>query len=131
VVFRIAADAVVVVHVGFIVFVAVGGLLAWRWSRLLWLHVPSVAWAVAIVSVGFLCPLTPLERHLRRLGDEQGYQGGFVDRYIEDVIYPGRFTWLARTLVAVLILVGWAGLAVRRRRRGPQLGLGEPRGRPA
>ena len=130
-VFRIAADAVVVVHAGFIVFVAVGGLLAWRWPRLLWLHVPSVGWGLAIVSVGFVCPLTPLERHLRRLGDEQGYDGGFVDRYIEDVIYPGRFTWLARTLVAVLVLVGWTGWVVRRRRRRPQPGLPERRGLPA
>jgi len=129
--FRIAADAVVVVHFGFIVFVAVGGLLAWRCTRLLWLHVPAVGWAIGIVAAGFLCPLTPLERHLRRLGDEQGYEGGFVDRYIEDVVYPGRFTWLARTLVVVLVVVGWAGLAVRRRRRGPLLGLGEPPGRPA
>ena len=31
----------------FIVFVAVGGLMAWRWPRLLWLHVPAVAWGLA------------------------------------------------------------------------------------
>ena len=67
-VFRLLADAVVVVHFAFVVFVAVGGLLAWRWPRVLVLHVPAVIWGVGIVTVGYECPLTPLERHLRELG---------------------------------------------------------------
>jgi Protein of Unknown function (DUF2784) len=117
VVYRIAADGVVVVHVAFIVFVAVGGVVAWRWPRLLWLHVCAVAWGVAIIAVGFSCPLTPLERYLRRRGDEQGYEGGFVDRYIEDVIYPGGYTWLVRTLIAAAVIVGWTGVTVRWARR--------------
>jgi hypothetical protein len=113
VVYRIAADAVVVVHFGFIVFVAIGGVVAWRWPRLLWFHVPTVAWGIGIVAIGFACPLTPLERHLRRLGDGQGYDDGFVDRYIEDVIYPGEYTWLVRALIAAAVVVGWTGLIVR------------------
>ncbi|MGH9231586.1 MAG: DUF2784 domain-containing protein [Acidimicrobiales bacterium] len=116
-VYRIAADGVVVVHFGFIVFVAVGGVVAWRWPRLLWLHVAAVAWGIGIVVVGFVCPLTPLERYLRRQGDEQGYEGGFVDRYIEDVIYPGEYTWVARTLIAAAVIVGWTGVTVRWARR--------------
>jgi hypothetical protein len=127
VVYRIAADGVVVVHVAFIVFVAVGGVVAWRWPRLLWLHVCAVAWGVAIIAVGFSCPLTPLERYLRRRGDEQGYEGGFVDRYIEDVIYPGEYTWLVRTLIGAAVIVGWTGVTVRwARRRGLALSARVP-----
>ena len=63
--YGLLADLVVVVHLGFIAFVAVGGFLAWRWPRLLWLHVPAVTYALVIVTVGFDCPLTPLEKHLR------------------------------------------------------------------
>jgi hypothetical protein len=120
VVYRIAADGVVVVHFAFIVFLALGGVVAWRWPRLLWLHVCAVAWGIAIIAIGFVCPLTPLERHLRRQGDEQGYEGGFVDRYIEDVIYPGEYTWLVRTLIAVAVVMGWTVVVVRwgRRRSG-------------
>jgi hypothetical protein len=113
VVYRIAADAVVVVHAGFILFVAIGGVIAWRWPRLLWLHVPAVAWGIGIVAIGFSCPLTPLEQRLRRLAGGQGYRGGFVDRYIEGVIYPGEYTRLVQALIAVVVAVGWAVPIVR------------------
>ncbi|MGH9259804.1 MAG: DUF2784 domain-containing protein [Acidimicrobiales bacterium] len=117
-VYRLMADAVVVVHFGFILFVAVGGLLAWRWPRLVWLHVPVVVWGIGIVVLGFDCPLTPLEKYFRRLGAEEGYEGGFVDRYVEDVIYPGTYTPLLRALAAVAIVAGWARVVAHRRRRG-------------
>ena len=123
-VYRVLAVVVVVVHFAFVVFVAVGGLLAWRWPRLLLLHVPAVIWGVGIVTVGYECPLTPLERGLRELGGEAPGSVGFIDRYVEGVIYPEDLTSLLRTLAAVLIAVGWAGAIVRlrRARRAPGLG---------
>lgn len=116
-VFDVLAGVVLVVHLAFILFVAVGALLAWRWSWLRWLHVPAVAWAVGIIVVGFECPLTPLEKWLRKRGGGEGYEGGFVDRYIENVIYPEEYTPLLRTLVAVMIVTGYAGLVRREGRR--------------
>jgi len=116
VVYRFLADATVVVHFAFVVFIAVGGLLAWRWPRLLWLHVPAVIWGLGIVTIGYECPLTPLERYLRRLGGEHVPRAGFIDRYIEGVLYPERYTSLLRVLVAVLVLVGWTGALIRLRR---------------
>ena len=64
------ADLVVAVHLAGIGFIAAGGLLAWRWPRLLWAHVPAVGWGVAIILIGFTCPLTPLEKYFRRLAGE-------------------------------------------------------------
>jgi len=116
VVFRALADAVVVVHFAFVVFVAVGGLIAWRWPWVLVLHVPTVVWAVGIVTVGYDCPLTSLERYFRRLGGEQVPRQGFIDRYVEGVIFPGRLTPLFRAIAALLIVVGWAGAFVKLRR---------------
>lgn len=113
--YRFIADAVVVVHAAFIMFVAVGGLMAWRWPRTLWLHVPAVGWGLGIVTVGYECPLTPLEKSFRRWGGEEPYGGGFVDRYLEDVIYPDTYTPLLRAVAATLIAVGWAGSFVRLR----------------
>jgi Protein of Unknown function (DUF2784) len=107
--YRLLADGVVVVHFAFVVFVAVGGLLAWRWPRMLWAHLPAVVWGVGIVAIGYACPLTGLERHFRRLGGEHTSGRGFVDRFIEGVVYPERYTSLLRALVAVLVIVGWAG----------------------
>jgi hypothetical protein len=115
--YRILADLVVVAHVLFIAFVAVGSMLVSKWSGLLWLHVPAVLWAAAIVLVGFTCPLTLLEKDLREREGDSSYDGGFIDHYLEGVVYPGRFTALARLLVAVLIVGGYVRLVARRRRR--------------
>jgi Protein of Unknown function (DUF2784) len=117
--YRFLADAVVVVHFAFVVFVAVGGLLAWRWPRVLWLHVPAVVWGVGIVTVGYECPLTPLERYLRRRGGEDPSGSGFIDRYVEGVIYPEEYTPLLRAIAAVLVVVGWTGALVKLRRPAP------------
>jgi hypothetical protein len=117
--YRLLADVVVVTHLSFIAFVAAGGLLAWKWPGLLWVHIPVVVWAVAIVTVGFTCPLTPLEKYLRDRAGESSYDGGFVDHYLDGVVYPGRFTAVARMLVALLIAVGYGRLLARRRDRLP------------
>jgi hypothetical protein len=116
-VFRLLADLVVVVHLAFIVFVAVGGLLVWRWPRLVRWHLPAVAWGIAIITVGFTCPLTSLERYLRDRSGEQGHDGGFVDRYVEGVIYPGGLTPLVRGLIATVVVVGYAARFTADRRR--------------
>lgn len=133
--YRVLGDLTVVAHLGFIVFVAVGGLLAWRWPGVVWVHVPCLAWAVAIITIGFTCPLTPLEKWFRRRGGEEAYEGGFVDRYVEDVVYPGDLTPLLRAIAAVAIIVGYAGVIsrstpVRRglsRRRRRRAGRGRAR----
>jgi hypothetical protein len=81
-----------------------------------WLHLPSVAWGAGIVAIGWACPLTPLEKWLRRR-DGESYEGGFVDHYVEDVVYPEELTPLLRVLVAALIGAGYAVLILRGRRR--------------
>lgn len=115
---RLIADVVVVVHLAFILFVGLGGLLAWRWPRLVWVHVPAAIYGVAIVAIGFDCALTPLEKHFRRLAGEGGYEGGFVDRYLEGVVYPGRATPLLQAVGAVAVVVGYGGLLMKRSHRG-------------
>lgn len=104
------ADAVVILHFAFLAFLATGSLLAWRWPRMVAFHLPAVAWGAISVTVGLDCPLTPLEQHLRRLAGEQGYAGGFVDRYIEGVIYPERYTPSLRAVIATAVVVGYLGL---------------------
>lgn len=85
-------------------------------------HAPAVAWGIASITIGFTCPLTPLEEELRRRAGEQGYRGGFVDHYIGGVIYPGSLAPLARVLIAAVVAVGYAG-AARTLRRRPVAGL--------
>jgi hypothetical protein len=114
--YRILADLLMVVHLAFIVFVAIGSLLVLKWRRLVWPHLAVVAWAAAIVSIGFTCPLTPLEKHLRERAGSSSYDDGFIDHYLEGVVYPGGMTTLARLMVAVLIAVGYAAVVARNRR---------------
>lgn len=113
-VFDVLAAVVLVVHLAFILFVAAGALLAWRWPRLAWLHVPAVVWSAGIILIGYECPLTPLEKWLRRRGGGAAYEGGFIDRYVENVIYPEEYTPHLRALAAVMILAGYIGLLRRK-----------------
>lgn len=111
--YGILADAVTVAHLAFILFVATGALLAARWPWLVWAHLPSLAWGIGTVTIGFTCPLTTLELALRRRAGEAGFEGGFVDRYVENVIYPERFTTALRALVAVAVVAGYVVLCRR------------------
>ena len=115
-VYRWLSELVVVVHFLFVLFVALGALLVLKWPWIARLHVPVVAWAAAIVSIGFTCPLTPLEKYLRERGGGDSYEGGFIDHYISDVIYPGEYTNYVRAAVALTIVGGYS-LLIRRRRR--------------
>ena len=116
--YRVLADGVVVFHLAFIIFVAVGSLLAWRWPAVAWAHLPALAWGAGSVAIGLPCPLTPLEKWLRRLAGDDGYAGGFVDHYVEDVVYPDEYTGALRLVIAVLVLGGYAGV-VRGRKASP------------
>jgi hypothetical protein len=110
------ADLVLIVHLAFILFVASGSIVAWRWPRVRWAHIVAVAYAAGIVIVGFDCPLTGLEKHFRRLAGGPVYDGGFVNHYLTDVIYPGPLLGLLRWLIVVAIVVGYSGSYLRWRR---------------
>lgn len=118
--FRVLADLVVVVHLAFVVFVVLGGLLVLRWPRAMWLHLPAAAWGVWIELSGGICPLTPLENSLRRSGGLAGYSGGFVERYLLGVLYPDGLTREIQLGLAALVLLvnaavyGWVLLRWRR-----------------
>ncbi len=88
----LAADALVVAHLAFILFVVAGGLLAFRWPKVIWLHLPALLWGVFIELNNWVCPLTPIEQELRRMAGDGGYQGGFIDHYLVPVIYPSGLT---------------------------------------
>ena len=102
--YGLMADLVLVVHLAFVAFVALGGFLVWRWRRLGWLHVPVALWGAAIAVTGFTCPLTPLENRLRRLGGQAGYQGGFIEHYVTAALYPAGLTREAQIMLGAAVL---------------------------
>lgn len=119
---RIAADAVLVVHLLFILFVVGGAVLVLRYSWLAWLHIPAALWGSWVELANRICPLTVLENSLRRQAGQSGYSESFVEHYLVPVIYPAGLTrtdqfWLAGVLVAVNAALYAAWLLRRRKTR--------------
>jgi len=108
--------AALVAHFAFLVYLAVGGFLAWRHPRTLVLHVIVVAWGVGSVVVGYPCPLTAVEQWARdRAGRAPLSGGGFIEHYLTGVVYPERYLVAAQALAGLLVVMSWVGPSVRRR----------------
>jgi len=103
--FSLLADLVLAVHLGFVVFVVLGGLLALRRPWAAWVHVPAALWGAWIELAGGICPLTPLENELRRRAGEGGYTGGFVEHYLVPIVYPAGLTRTTQLLLGVLVIL--------------------------
>ena len=103
--FRLLADAVLLVHAAFVAFVVLGGWWVLFRPRLAWVHLPVVAWGAGIELLGGICPLTPLENRLRALAGEQGYPGGFVEHYLLAALYPEGLTRDVQVALGLLVLV--------------------------
>ena len=99
------ADMVMLLHLGFILLVTTGGLLALFWHRIAFVHLPAVFWALYIeLKPGTYCPLTPLEQTLRQRAGEPSFAGGFIDHYIAPIIYP-NMTIEVQYLIGVILLL--------------------------
>jgi hypothetical protein len=103
--YQLFADLVVLLHLLFILFVALGGLLALRWRWMPWLHVPAAAWGGFVELTGRICPLTPLENRLRRAAGTAGYEGDFIEHYLLPLIYPAGLTREIQLALAALVVV--------------------------
>jgi hypothetical protein len=118
--YSLLADLVVVAHLTFILFVVAGGLLALRWKRAAWIHLPAAAWGVLIEAAGWICPLTPLENRLRLKAGELGYETSFVEHHIVPLVYPEELTRNVQFVLAGLVFVVNAlvyAVVLRERRR--------------
>jgi len=103
--YRLLADTVLILHLAFIAFVGLGGLLVLRWPTLAWLHVPAVAWGAWIEFTGRICPLTPLENVLRAHAGETTYSGAFIDHYVTSLIYPAGLDRRQQIVLGAFVLV--------------------------
>lgn len=121
---RLAADLVMLLHLGFILFVVFGALGVRYAPRLAWLHLPAVAWGALVELRGLYCPLTDWENALRHSGAEQGYADSFIEHYLLPLIYPAALTDKLQLLLGLAVLLingsayGW--LLWRRLRPHPR-----------
>ena len=122
-----AADGVMLLHFCFIAFALAGSFLILRWPKVIFLHIPALAWGVWIEASGNLCPLTPLENHFRELAGQSTYGEGFITHYLGPVIYPAGLTRSAQFMIlAVLIAVNLAGYGLVIVKRGHASLLARP-----
>ena len=101
---QLLADLVLLIHLGFIVFVLLGAILTIWWRWIPWVHLPAALWATSLEFGGWICPLTPLENRLRQAGGEAGYGGGFIEHYVIPLIYPAGLTPRVQFVLGVVVI---------------------------
>jgi hypothetical protein len=111
--YRVLATMVAIVHLAFILFVVLGGVLVLRWPRVAWLHIPAAIWGALIEFAGWYCPLTHLENHFLRKAGRAGYTEGFVAHYLFAVIYPSGLTRGFEIAIGLFVVVVNATIYVR------------------
>ena len=103
--YGIIADIVVLIHLTFVIFAVLGGILfAWR-RRIIWLHLPAFLWAFWIEITAGICPLTHLENWLRIKAGQGGYEGDFAAAYLLPLLYPVGITRDLQFILAILVIV--------------------------
>lgn len=103
--YPLLADLVLIIHLGFVVFVLCGGMLVLKWRWLAWLHLPAAVWGAVVEFTGWICPLTPLENWLREQGGETAYRSDFIAQYLLPVLYPGDLTRDLQLLLGAVVVI--------------------------
>jgi hypothetical protein len=125
---QIAADAVLLLHALFVVFVVsglvlilAGGAFGWAWVRVRWFRIAHLA-AIGVVVVqswlGVICPLTTFEMALRTRAGESGYPGSFIAHWVEAFLYYQAPPWVfvvCYTAFGALVIASWFWVRPRRR----------------
>ncbi len=103
--YRLFADLVLVLHLAFVLFAVLGGLLALRWRWFPWLHLPAAIWGGFVEATGRICPLTPLENRLRGMAGVSGYGGRFIEHYLLGIVYPPGLTREIQLVLGALLVI--------------------------
>ena len=116
VVAMVAADLVVAVHMGFLVYLVFGGLLLLRRFAYSWPHMAATGWAIYVTLTGTTCPLTTMEKWLLEEGGATPYKGSFIQHYLHGTLYPAQYETVA-FLCAAGLAMGTYAIALTHRRR--------------
>jgi hypothetical protein len=111
--YRVLATTVALVHLAFILFVVLGGVLVLRWPRIAWLHIPAAIWGALIEFASWYCPLTDLENYFLRKAGRAGYTEGFIAHYLFAIIYPSGLTRGFEIAIGVFVVTVNATFYVR------------------
>jgi hypothetical protein len=110
---RALVEVVVVVHFAVLLFLVVGGFVAWRWKQVFYAHLAMATWGLLVVAFPIACPLTFAENYLRDRSGLPRLEAGFIDTYVDGVLYPDSAAVGVQLLVASVVLVSWCGVWLR------------------
>ncbi len=113
----VAAVLVAIVHLAYLVYMAVGGFLALRDRAWLWPHVVSTLWSIVVTTTPLNCPLTALEKWLLQLAGKEPYEGSYTAYYLRDVLYPAEYEVAIWVSLMALALLSYVVVLRRERRR--------------
>src|SRR5689334_11126741 len=99
------ATSLAIIHMIFIVFVAIGALLVLRWRWVMYLQLPAAIWGALIEIAQWDCPLTRWENLALRRAGESGYSEGFIAHHLFGVIYPNGLSRGVEIAIAVFVTV--------------------------
>lgn len=124
--YQFAADAILLAHLIFVVFVVFGLLLIltgkrlhWSWVRNPWfrlMHLIAIGAVVLQSWLGVICPLTIWEMALRSKAGDGVYAGSFVSYWLQRILYYQAPEWvfgLCYTLFGALVAVSWCWVKPR------------------
>ncbi len=102
---RVCADIVLFAHFAFVIFAVLGGFLVLWKRRVAWIHIPVVVWSSVVNLANWVCPLTPLENWFYAKAGKSGYGGGFIQHYIEPLVYPAGMPRDMELIAGISVLV--------------------------
>ncbi|HEY7592755.1 MAG TPA: DUF2784 domain-containing protein [Actinophytocola sp.] len=103
----------VVIHVVALLYIGLGGFLAWRWPKTIFVHVFFAIWGVAINTLPIICPLTALEDYFRGLQGLDPLPGGFNEYYIYGHVIPRPLLPVVAVGAVILLIVSYVGVYIR------------------
>ena len=103
-IFEIFATLILLLHFSFILFVIFGALLILRFKKIIYFHLPAVAWGAYIELSHSICPLTHLESYFLKKAGKDQYSIDFIENYVFKIIYPAALNYEIQTYLGVILI---------------------------
>ena len=103
-VFEIFATLALLLHFSFILFVIFGAILILKFKKIIYVHIPAVAWGAYIELSHSICPLTHLENFFLKKAGKDQYSLDFIENYIFKIIYPPALNYEIQTYLGVILI---------------------------
>ena len=103
-VFEIFATLALILHFSFILFVIFGAILILKFKKVIYVHIPAVAWGAYIELSHSICPLTHLENYFLKKAGKDQYSIDFIENYVFKIIYPPALNYEIQTYLGVILI---------------------------